>query len=80
MEMIPGDFRKVAQQDSVSGSPIAAVYHSKLTNAFYIQVLKDKGYEFESMLIGPIPSHAFEALCNVLADVGSMDRKFYYLD
>ena len=79
--IVPKEFRKIAQNDSVTGAPIAVVYFNKAENQYFIQaakVLPDGAYT--TITFGPLPAHVFESLAHILADVKSMDRRYYNLD
>ena len=79
--LVPEDFRKVAQNDSVMGNPIAIVYYSKRLDQYYIQAQKvEADGSFSSMTFGPLPSHVFKSLSHIMVDVHGMDGKYYYLD
>lgn len=79
--IVPPEYRKVAQNDSATGVPVAAVYFAKALNLYYIQAQKvlPTG-EYSTITLGPLPAHVFESLAHIMSDVHGMDRRYYYLD
>ena len=79
--IVPVEYRKIAQNDSPTGAPIAAVYFAKSLNQYYIQAQKVMpDGEYSTITIGPLPAHVFESLAHIMADVHGMDRRYYFLD
>lgn len=79
--LVPTEYRKIAQNDSATGVPVAAVYFSKPANCYYLQaqkILADGSYS--TITLGPLPAHVFESLAHILADVHGMERRYMYLE
>lgn len=79
--LVPKDWRKIAQDDNVSGEPIAAVYFNPTNRSFFVQAMQlQANGQFHSMTFGPVPEYAMKALIHILADIESMDGKYRNLD
>lgn len=79
--LVPAEWRKIAQDDSPAGDPIAAVYYNPDNKSFFIQAMQmQPNGQFSSMTFGPIPDHVTKALIHIFADLESMDGKYRNLD
>jgi hypothetical protein len=79
--LVPKEWRKIAQDDNVSGEPIAAVYFNPGNKSFFVQAMQlQANGQFTSMTFGPVPDYAMMALIHIFADIESMDRKYRNLD
>lgn len=79
--LVPEEYRKIAQNDSAAGVPVAVVYFAKSLNCYYLQaqkVMPDGSYS--TITLGPLPAHVFESLAHIMADVHGMERRYMFLD
>ena len=79
--LAPENFRKIAQNDSATGVPVAAVYHDPIRKEFFItaQCVLPNG-EFGNQAFGPIPMHTFNNLMHILDSVKEMDGRYVNID
>lgn len=75
--LVPAEWRKIAQDDSPSGDPVAAVYYNPENKSFFIQAMQANE---QHMTFGPIPNHVMTVLMHIFSDLESMDNRYRNLD
>jgi len=76
-KLAPEGFQKIAQNDNMNGEVLAIVFFNRGKGEFFVQVM---GANNEFITLGPMKTHIFNNLSQIMTDVKDMEGKYHTLE